>query len=268
MEINNAIYQTLGHTWWSEDAGFEISSLRYCINPVRYGYFKARLRELSLPGKSVLDIGCGGGFLAEEFARDGFDVSGIEPAANSVRAARAHAEQNHLPIHYCEGRGESLPFADDSFAVVTCCDVLEHVDDVAQVIREVSRTLQPGGVFFFDTVNRTVMSWLVLIKLWQDWGLAGLPANVHVWDKFIKPSEIVAVMQDNGLCSKDLKGIGPKRNPLIFLSRMRKVRARKVRGQAVADLLAMRETDDLGISYMGWAIRQPKGETSNRPPVS
>jgi len=74
-------------------AGFEISSLRYCINPVRYGYFKARLRELSLPGKSVLDIGCGGGFLAEEFARDGFDVSGIDPAGNSVRAARAHAAE-------------------------------------------------------------------------------------------------------------------------------------------------------------------------------
>ena len=209
MEINNAIYETMGHTWWQEDAGFEVSSLRYCINPVRYAYFRERLRELSVPGKSVLDIGCGGGFLTEEFARDGFDVTGLDPAANSVKAARAHAEQNHLPIRYCEGRGESLPFADDSFAVVTCCDVLEHVDDVAQVIREVSRTLRPGGVFLFDTVNRTVMSWLVLIKLWQDWGWAGIPANVHVWDKFIKPNELVALMQDNGLLSKGLKGIGP-----------------------------------------------------------
>jgi 2-polyprenyl-6-hydroxyphenyl methylase/3-demethylubiquinone-9 3-methyltransferase len=254
VEINNAIYQTLGHMWWSEDAGFEISSLRYCMNPVRYGYFKERLRGLSLPGKNVLDIGCGGGFLAEEFARDGFDVTGIEPAA------RAHAEQNHLAIHYCEGRGESLPFADDSFAVVTCCDVLEHVDDVAQVIREVSRTLRPGGVFLFDTVNRTLRSWLVLIKLWQDWGLGGLPANVHVWAKFIKPKELVALMRDNGLLSKSLKGIGPKTNPIIFLSRLPRIRAKKLRGPAVADLFGMRETNDLGISYMGWAIRQPKGD--------
>ena len=258
MEVNNAIYETLGHTWWREDGGFEVSSLRYCINPVRYGYFKERLCELSLPGKSVLDIGCGGGFLTEEFARDGFDVTGMDPAANSAKAARAHAEQNHLPIRYVEGRGESLPFADDSFAVVTCCDVLEHVNDVAQVIREVSRTLRPGGVFLFDTVNRTVMSWLVLIKLWQDWGWAGLPANVHVWNKFIKPNELAALMQDSGLASKGLKGIGPKENPLIFLSRLRKLRASKVRGTAVADLFAMRETNDLGISYMGWAIRQPK----------
>jgi len=265
MKINNAIYETLGHTWWREDAGFEVSSLRYCINPVRYGYFKERLRELSLPGNSVLDIGCGGGFLTEEFAHDGFDVTGIDPAANSVRAARVHAEQNHLPIHYREGRGESLPFADDSFAIVTCCDVLEHVDDVAQVMREVSRTLRPGGVFLFDTVNRTVMSWFVLIKVWQDWGLAGLPANVHVWDKFIKPKELVALMRDNGLQGKDLKGIGPKQNPLLFLVRLRTIRAGRVRGAAVADLFAMRESNDLGISYMGWAIRQPKAGGSKCP---
>jgi 2-polyprenyl-6-hydroxyphenyl methylase/3-demethylubiquinone-9 3-methyltransferase len=265
MEINNAIYETLGHTWWREDAGFEVSSLRYCINPVRYGYFKEQLRELPLPDRSVLDIGCGGGFLTEAFARDGFDVTGIDPAANSVKAARAHAEQNHLPIRYCEGRGESLPFADGSFAIVTCCDVLEHVDDVAQVIREVSRMLRPGGVFLFDTVNRTVLSWLILIKLWQDWGMAGLPANVHVWDKFIKPTGLVAHMRERGLLIKNMKGIGPKNNPLIFLSRLLKVRTGKVRGAAVAELFAMRETNDLAISYMGWAMKQPKGDGSKTP---
>jgi 2-polyprenyl-6-hydroxyphenyl methylase / 3-demethylubiquinone-9 3-methyltransferase len=86
MEVNNAVYETLGHLWWSEDASFELTSLRYCMNPLRYGYFRRVLAPLALGGRAVLDIGCGGGYLAEAFAADGFQVTGVEIARNSVES--------------------------------------------------------------------------------------------------------------------------------------------------------------------------------------
>ena len=257
MQVNNTIYETLGDTWWREDAGFEIASLRHCINPVRYGYFRQQLLSSSLPGRCVLDVGCGGGFLAEEFARDGYEVIGIDPAARSIEAAREHAGRAGLAVRYQQGCGESLPFAAGSFAVVACCDVLEHVDDVNRVLGEVSRVLRPGGAFLFDTVNRTLKSWLVLIKLWQDWGLAGFPANAHVWEKFIRPTELSALLERRGIEVRELKGIGPRRNPLALMRAMAGIRAGRLRGAAVANAFAMCPTDDLGISYMGWAVKQP-----------
>lgn len=255
MKVNNDIYETLGHMWWSNQAGFEITSLRYAINPVRHGYFKTQALTHVLPNTSLLDIGCGGGFLAEEFAKDGFEVTGMDPAERSIEAARKHASEVGLSIRYQVGRGEALPFPDKSFSVVACCDVLEHVDDVARVLQEVTRVLQPSGVFLFDTVNRTIKSWFVLIKLWQDWGLAGIPRNAHVWKKFIKPAELVSLMRTHGMNVKDMKGIGPKKNPLAFLSDLRRLRTGQLQGPAVGDVFAMCPTKDLSISYMGWAVR-------------
>jgi len=97
------------------------------------------------------------------FAADGFQVTGLDPAASSSRAARRHAAETGLQIRYEVGRGKSLPFGDIDFDIVCCCDVLEHVDDVGQVLREAARTLKPGGLFLYDTVNRTFLSKLVLI---------------------------------------------------------------------------------------------------------
>lgn len=256
MEINNDIYQTHGHDWWAEDAGFDISSLRYCMNPLRDGYFKRRLRELSLPGKTVLDVGCGGGFLAEEFARDGFAVTGIDPAARSIEAAQQHAAANNLEIDYRVGKGEALPFPDGSFDIVACCDVLEHVDDLSLVISEGARTLKAGGVFCYDTVNRTWLSNLVAIKISQDWGFTSwTQPNVHVWEKFIKPAELIAVMSRCGLANQELRGISPSKNPLALLVSLRALKKGKLSNQEITTAFALRETEDLRISYLGYAIR-------------
>lgn len=257
MEINNAIYETQGNLWWGDDAGFDMTSVRYCMNPVRYGYFRRILREKAVHSGAVLDIGCGGGYLAEEFAKDGFQVSGIDPAVNSINTAREHAVRSNLSIDYRVAYGESLPFADVSFDVVACCDVLEHVNDVGQVVCEVSRVIKPGGIFLFDTVNRTFRSKIALIKIVQEWDLGGLGIkNAHVWDKFIKPEELVELLLANGMEAGVMKGIGPRRNPIFLLFGFLRLRAGKLRGAKVAEVFALRETNDLSISYLGWALKQ------------
>ncbi len=256
MKINNEIYQTRGHDWWSEDASFDVSSLRHCMNPVRYGYFKRKLQQLHLPGRTVLDVGCGGGFLAEEFAGDGFAVTGIDPATHSLEAARKHAVDNNLEINYRAGRGESLPFPDGSFDIVACCDALEHVDDFSLVISEVARTLKAGGVFCYDTVNRTLLSKVAMIKISQDWGFTRwIQPNTHVWEKFIKPAELIAVMKRCGLANQQLTGISPRKNPLALLASLRALKKGRLSNREIAAAFALYETEDLRVSYMGYAIR-------------
>ncbi len=256
MQVNNAIYETLGHLWWSEDAGFELTSLRFCVNPVRYRYFRRILRQLAISRGTVLDVGCGGGYLAESFAADGFEVTGVDPATASIEAARSHAAETGLPIRYEVGHGESLPCKDEAFNIVCCCDVLEHVDDVAQVLREVARTLKPGGVFLYDTVNRTFRSKLVLIKIWQEWDLGGFAApNAHVWERFLTPDELTALMSAVGLTPQGMRGIGAAKSPAGIVLGLWKIRRSMIRGAAVAETFAMRETNDLRVSYMGWARR-------------
>ncbi len=255
MEINNAIYEERGAEWWNDDAGFEFTSLRYCLNPVRYGYFKRHLQGAPAGG-TVLDVGCGGGFLAEEFAKDGFAVTGIDPSGRSLEAARAHAGGTGLTICYRSGRGESLPFPDASFDIVCCCDVLEHVDDPARVLAEIARTLRPGGIFFFDTVNRTRASKLVLIKVWQDWDLGGFGVkNGHVWEKFITPAELRGWLATAGLAFGGITGLGASKNPAALLYGLWRIRRGHLRGAAVASTFAIRESGDLSVSYMGWASK-------------
>jgi 2-polyprenyl-6-hydroxyphenyl methylase/3-demethylubiquinone-9 3-methyltransferase len=256
MEVNNAMYETLGHLWWSDEAGFELTSLRYCMNPVRYGYFRRILGRLRIHGGAVLDVGCGGGYLAEAFAKDGFQVTGLDPAARSIGAARRHAGEAGLEIQYEVGRGEALPFPDGAFDVVCCCDVLEHVDDAGCVLREAARALKPGGVFFYDTVNRTRLSKLVLIKAWQEWNLGGFAQpNAHVWEKFLKPGEVAELLGAAGLKPQEVRGITGAKNPAALLYGLWKIRTGRIRGAAVATAFAMRETDNLAVSYMGWARR-------------
>lgn len=259
MPINNEIYETCGHNWWAENAEIDFSSLRYCVNPVRYRYFKNKLQQLNFHGKRVLDLGCGGGFLAEEFAKDGFAVTGIDPAMRSIEAACKHAAESGLTIDYRVGRGEALPFVEEAFDIVACCDVLEHVDDPRKVIGEVARSLKTGGVFFYDTINRTWRSKLVLIKMWQEWPLTRFSQpNVHVWEKFIKPLELKAILSSHHLNNQDMKGISTaRRNPFAMLSTLRAMRRGGVRNEALTASLALCESEDLSISYMGFAIKQP-----------
>lgn len=256
--VNNDIYRSLGHAWWDDDVG-EFSTLRFWINPVRFGYFQRVLqREKALERglRRLLDVGCGGGLLAEEFARAEFEVTGIDPAAESIATARAHALASGLRIEYQTGAGEHLSFADASFDHVVCCDVLEHVDDVDRVIGDIARVLRPGGLFFYDTVNRTIISKIAAIKVMQEWRSTAFAApNSHVWEKFIKPAELAALCARHGLEPREMRGIVPRRNPIATLLDFRRRVQGKITFKELGRRLDFQESEHLEGSYMGYAAR-------------
>lgn len=258
--VNNDVYRRLGHVWWDDDVG-EFSTIRFWINPVRFGYFEHVLKRekmLERGQRKLLDVGCGGGLLAEEFARAGFKVTGIDPAPETIETARAHAAASGLSIEYEIGSGEHLPFPEGSFDNVACCDVLEHVDDVNRVIGEIARLLKPGGLFLYDTVNRTFMSKLAVIKVMQEWpstAIAAVP-NGHVWERFIKPVELVTLLDRHRLDQREMRGISTRRNPIaIWLDFRRRVKG-QITFKELGRRLALHESDDLSVSYMGYGVKR------------
>jgi 2-polyprenyl-6-hydroxyphenyl methylase / 3-demethylubiquinone-9 3-methyltransferase len=258
--VNNDVYRRLGHAWWDDDVG-EFSTIRFFMNPVRSGYFRRILgqqRSLELGRRRLLDVGCGGGLLAEELARAGLEVTGIDPAPESVETARAHASASGLSIEYQIGSGEQLPFPDEAFDHVTCCDVLEHVEDVDRVIGEISRVLRPGGLLFYDTINRTFISRLAVIKLMQEWPSTAFAApNLHVWERFITPAELAGLLEHHGLEQREMRGITPTSlNPFPLWRSLRRRAQGKITFEELGRRLAFRETGHLDSSYMGYAVRR------------
>jgi len=260
MPVDNELYNRLSETWWDENTALGL--LRTVLGPVRFGYFRRILMEKckrDLQELKVLDVGCGGGLLAEEFARLGCQVTGIDPSEASLITARMHAQQAGLEIRYQSGVGEQIPFTDTAFDVVICCDVLEHVNDVAQVIQEISRILTTDGIFFYDTINRTVLSWLAAIKIAQEWKMTRfLPPNLHDWQKFIKPQELLLYMQSCHLQNQEIKGISPRANPFVFIALLLRYKREKIMLKEMGQYTNFQETRDLSVSYMGYALKQRK----------
>jgi 2-polyprenyl-6-hydroxyphenyl methylase/3-demethylubiquinone-9 3-methyltransferase len=257
MPVDNAIYDRLADSWWDE-RGF-LFTLK-ALNPARFGYMRRVLLDdlrLAPAGRRVLDVGCGGGFLAEEFARLGFRVTGVDPSRESLAAARRHATAAGLQIDYQSGIGEALPFPDASFDVVYCCDVLEHVADLARVVAEASRVLQPGGVYLYDTINRTPASWLAVIFLLQELPWTKLmPPRLHDWRMFIRPDELRRLLEREGLSPRDLTGLKARGNPFGIV---RALRARTRGTLSYAEVIArmdIAESPDTSIQYIGYARKR------------
>lgn len=258
-KINND-YDTKAHLWWSEDEG-EFSSIRYFIQPARFAYFRGIMeRHYSgrFTGMTALDVGCGGGFLSEELAKAGLRVTGIDPSEGSIRAAAAHARESGLTIDYRTASGEALPFSDNSFDMVFCCDVLEHVASVSAVIAEITRILKHGGLLFFDTINRTLISRIAIIYLLQECRLTsfGMPDS-HVWKMFIKPDELASILRDNEISCADLKGITPKNHGLSTLVGLYKAAHRLMTYRELGSRMQFAASNDLSGSYMGYGIKAP-----------
>jgi 2-polyprenyl-6-hydroxyphenyl methylase / 3-demethylubiquinone-9 3-methyltransferase len=255
VPIDNEIYDRIGQTWWDERSPL---NFLHGMTTGRFAYFREVLthqRDGRATGLRALDIGCGGGFLAEEFARLGFDVVGVDPSAVSIEAAREHAAASSLNIDYRVGAGEQLPLEDCMFDVAYCCDVLEHVSDLDRVVSETARVLKPGGLYLFDTVNRTLQSKL-MIKMSQEWQLTRtVDTPLHDWQMFIKPAELTRTLHHHGLHLGEIVGLGPRASvPTVLRSFVSASKGRITYGECSrrVDFGRMKST---AASYMGYATK-------------
>ncbi|MBN1303939.1 MAG: 3-demethylubiquinone-9 3-O-methyltransferase [Anaerolineales bacterium] len=253
--INNQMYNELADAWWDENGKLHL--LKVMVNPWRVPYFAEALHKhfgLDLVRLRLLDIGCGGGVLAEEFARLGCRVTGIDLAERSLEAARAHADKGNLSIDYRLGAAENLEFDSSSFEVVSCCDVLEHIRDWRKVIAEASRVIKPGGLFFFDTINRTTRSQAAFIDGLQENPLTKLfPPGAHVWEMFITPEELSQAIEAHGMQLEGMSGSVMTGNPWSILW---EVLRHKLGRTTVAELgrsLALKHAPDFSLNYLGYA---------------
>ena len=257
--IDNDLYTDRSEEWW--EPGSPFYQMKVSFNPPRMGYVKRVLVDvlgIDPRGKRALEVGSGGGYMSEDIARLGFDTTGVDPSPRSVEVAAEHARASGLHIRYERAAGESLPFEDASFDVVLCCDVLEHVRDLPSVISEVARVLKPAGFFFFDTFNRTFVSWLAVIKISQEWRRwAFLPPNIHEWRMFIKPRELKALLRINHLKWREHRGLMPNLSIPRVLSCLRK----RARGEwTYVDLsrrIGLVESRFTAGMYIGHAVKRP-----------
>lgn len=195
-------FEKYGQEWWNP-AGRLFSLHR--INPLRFGYFSSRAGDLK--GKKVLDIGCGGGLLSEEFARAGAKVTGIDLSPVAIDAAKRHAVSSGLEIDYLVSTPSRLVLERPAaFDVVVCAEVLEHVDDLEGFLRDSLSMLAPGGLFFFGTINRTFKARMLAIFVAED-VLGMVPRGTHDWKRFVRPSALKKILEENNAEVMELKGM-------------------------------------------------------------
>ena len=256
-QIDNTVYNQQANIWWDENQVLHL--LKSSVNPARVGYFRRLLYEvlqLDCDDTPALDVGCGGGILAEEFARIGFHVVGIDPSEQSLATARQHAQSAGLTIDYHRGTGESIFYADNTFPVVYCCDVLEHVRDLPKVISEIYRVTKPGGYFFFDTLNRTFISKLVAIKIWQEWkSTAFMPPRLHEWRMFIRPDELKELLIKTGFEFREFRGTSPDVSLPKMIGLLRQRARGKIGYKELGQNFKLVESNDLNVLYMGYAVK-------------
>jgi len=202
-----AKFSDLAHRWWDTESEFRPL---HQINPLRLTWIDD---ILPLAGKRVLDIGCGGGILADAMARKGAEVLGIDLAGKALKVAQLHAlEAQTQGVSYREVSAEALAVEKpESFDVVTCMEMLEHVPDPSSVVRACATLVKPGGHVFFSTINRNAKAFVFAI-VGAEYILNLLPRGTHEFAKFIKPSELAAYARAAGLDLEHTRGL--EYNPL------------------------------------------------------
>lgn len=194
-------FSRIAERWWDPNSEFRPL---HQINPLRKAYIE---QHGALSGQKIVDVGCGGGILAESLAQSGAQVLGIDLAASSLEVARLHALETGTQLQYQQISVEQLAANQPaSFDIVTCMEMLEHVPDPASVIAACAQLAKPGGRLYFSTLNRNPKSYLMAI-LGAEYLLRLLPAGTHDYDKFIKPSELARVARAQGLQLADSTGL-------------------------------------------------------------
>jgi len=205
-------FSALAETWW--DPKGSMAPL-HKLNPARLQFLRDALaahfgrdsRSLTpFEGLRVLDIGCGGGLVAEPLARLGCAVTAIDAAEANIAVARAHAATSGLAIDYRKAAAEDLAAAGERFDAVLALEVVEHVADVDAFLAAAAALIRPGGIFLGSTLNRTPKSYLMAI-VGVEYVLRWLPRGTHRWDRFLRPSEFAAGLRRQGLQLEQLRGL-------------------------------------------------------------
>ncbi|MBU6475803.1 MAG: bifunctional 2-polyprenyl-6-hydroxyphenol methylase/3-demethylubiquinol 3-O-methyltransferase UbiG [Alphaproteobacteria bacterium] len=205
-------FDSLAAQWWDENGPLKPL---HRMNPARLGYLREHIcahfgRDNAdytpFKGLRMLDVGCGGGLVAEPFARLGADVTGIDAAAKNIRAAKAHARAHGLAVNYQATTAEDLATEKKTFDVVTALEIVEHVDDLPLFLSACGRLVGKGGLVIFSTLNRTAKSYLLGIVA-AEHVLRWLPVGTHDWKKFVKPSELARPLEEDGFTITDISGL-------------------------------------------------------------
>jgi 2-polyprenyl-6-hydroxyphenyl methylase / 3-demethylubiquinone-9 3-methyltransferase len=202
----------MAEEWWNPSGKFRPL---HQLNPIRLGFIRSVAAEhfgcdggvlRPFGGLSLLDIGCGGGLLSEPTARIGFQVTGADASEKNVRTAQAHARDQDLPLEYVTATAEMLVADGRRFDVILNMEVVEHVADVGQFLSACAALLNPGGLMFVATINRTLKS-LILAKVAAEYLLRWIPAGTHDWNRLITPAELRRALEQTGLAVGRLQGM-------------------------------------------------------------
>ena len=199
-------FSELAHRWWDPTSEFRPL---HEINPLRLEWINAKV---PLAGKRVIDIGCGGGILAESMARKGADVTGIDLSDKALKVADLHSLESGAKVRYKLIAAEAMAAEEPGqYDVVTCMEMLEHVPDPAAIVKACAALVKPGGHVFLSTLNRNPKAYLFAI-LGAEYLLRLLPKGTHDYDKFITPAELSQYLRSAGLDIQSMRGMGY--NPL------------------------------------------------------
>ena len=205
-------FSALAHRWWDPTSEFKPL---HAINPLRLGWIES---ITSLAGKKVLDVGCGGGILAESLSKAGGIVTGIDLSNKALKVAELHQLESNTSVQYRSISAEDLAKEEpEQYDVVTCMEMLEHVPDPSSVVQACATLCKPDGRIFFSTLNRNPKSYLFAI-IGAEYVLRLLPKGTHEYDKFIKPSELAGFTRQAGLELLEIKGM--TYNPLTQIYRL------------------------------------------------
>lgn len=240
-KVNNEFYNLYGDRWYTADDD-PIALLR-AESKTKTPWILQKIKEQSLLNNEtkVLDVGCGAGFLSNELALAGLQVTGVDLSEESLKVA--HDYDSTKSVHYLPADAYKLPFADHSFEVITAMDFLEHVDRPDDVIKEFSRVLKPNGIFIFHTFNRNPIAYLVIIKF-VEWFVKNTPKDMHVLNLFIKPKELKQYCLAAQMTTLSMVGIKPMFSTIPLKNYFTGI---------VPKSLKFELTQNLLLSYMGIA---------------
>ena len=215
-EIDN--FDIYAHEWWNKRGPYK---LIHNLTPIRVDYIQ---NTINIKGLRILDIGCGGGLLAEELSKKGAKITGLDASEKTINIAKQHAKESNLNIEYiCSTLESYIEKNKKKFDVVICFELIEHVPDQEKLIHSISEVTKKNSTLFFSTINRNIVSF-AFAKVIAEYFLKIVPQGTHQYEKFIKPSELALLLELAGFKIDDVSGV--KLNPIDYtfsLSSMTKI---------------------------------------------